>query len=301
VSAPRVVLVDASIWIFRAHFSLPAAIVDDAGRPAAALQGWVSVLLDELERRPAHLGVAFDEALGTGFRHRLWPGYKSERVLPDAELAHQLAACRVFTEALGVPAAASAEFEADDLLASAAARARAAGHPVDLVSRDKDLLQLLLGPGDRMRDPREGFVHDHREAERRFGVAPERVADVQALAGDAIDGIPGLRGIGVATAGRLVRRHGDLEGLFAALERDGRAALGKVRGAAELAERLLEAREDVLVWRTLARMRDDAPEPFDPAAAAHATPTPETIAAALAGVGLEGRFARRLDVLATPA
>lgn len=299
MSGGPVVLVDASIWIFRAHFSLPDSIVDDAGRPAAALQGWAATLLEELARAPASLGIAFDEALFTGFRHRLFPAYKADRVLPDESLAHQLAAARGLCDALGLCSAASEEYEADDLLATAASRARAAGRAVEIVSRDKDLLQSLRGPGDRMRAADGSRSFDLAGAEARFGVPTAAIPELQALSGDAIDGIPGVRGVGERTAMQLIRRHGDLEGLYAALDAEGVEALGGLRGAAGLAVRLAAAREDVFLFRELTRAREDAAVDFAPHLAPAPRPDREQAAEALASVGLAGRLRGRIARLGT--
>ncbi|MEE2892881.1 MAG: 5'-3' exonuclease H3TH domain-containing protein [Pseudomonadota bacterium] len=289
----RVVIVDASIWIFRAHFSLPAAIRDDLNRPAAALQGWASVLLGELARRPAAIGVAFDEALFTGFRHRLYPAYKADRALPDEDLAGQLLRARAFAEALGLCTAASEEFEADDLIATAAARARAADHAVEIVSRDKDLLQSVRAPDDVMREIDPTRFVDLAAAEARFGVATGLIPDVQALSGDAIDGIPGIRGIGARTASQVIARYGPLESLYEALEQD-ETALDGLRGAARVRQRLLEARREAFLFRELTRARDDADVPFAPHAAPVPSPRREDVRQALAAVGLDGRLNTRV-------
>lgn len=294
-AAPGVVLIDASIWIFRAHFGMPAELRDDRGRPAGAVQGWVGMLLDELARDPPALGIAFDTALESGFRHRLWPAYKAQRTLPDAELARQLEACRSFAEALGLCCASSHAFEADDLIAAAAARARADGVAVEIVSRDKDLLQLITGPADRMRDAATGRLQDRAAAAARFGVPPERIPDLQALAGDRIDGIPGIEGIGERTAARLLARHADLETLFDALARDGVDAFAGLRGAAGLATRLHGRREDALLFRTLARAHADVDVDFTPHRAPSPRPDGARVRAALAAVGLGGRLRQRIE------
>ncbi|HSG90718.1 MAG TPA: 5'-3' exonuclease H3TH domain-containing protein [Pseudomonadales bacterium] len=290
-------LIDASIWIFRAHFSLPDDLVDDRGRPAAALSGWAGFLLDELAARPAALGVAFDESLESGFRHRLFPAYKAARSLPDEALARQLDACRRLAEGLGLCCAASSEFEADDLIAAAATRARAAGRIVEIVSRDKDLLQLLVDPRDCMRDAAGGRRFDRDAATLRFGVAPERIADLQALAGDPVDGIPGIRGVGARTAACLLQRHGDLEGLFDALDADAAGALAGLRGARRLAGLLAGARAEALCFRELTRAHAVVDVAFEPHLAPAPVPTREQARVALADVGLGGRFGRRVALL----
>ena len=289
----RVVIIDASIWIFRAHFSLPDAIRDAQDRPAAALQGWASVLLEEVARRPAAIGVAFDEALFTGFRHRLYPAYKADRALPDADLEGQLQRARAFAEALGLCTAASDEFEADDLIATAAARARAADHAVEIVSRDKDLLQSVRAPDDVMREVDPTRSVDLAAAEARFGVATALIPDVQALSGDAIDGIPGVRGIGARTASQVIARCGPLESLYAALEQDEKALDG-LRGAARVRQRLLDAREEAFLFRELTRARDNADVPFAPHAAPAPAPGRDDVNRALAEVGLHGRLQMRV-------
>jgi 5'-3' exonuclease len=289
----RLVLIDASIWIFRSWFGLPGQITDRDGRPANALVGWIGFLLDELARAPEAVGVAFDEALGSGFRHQLYDGYKANRALPDADLARQLLACRRFTESLGLCCAASERFEADDLLASAARGAREAGWTVEIVSRDKDLLQLLRDE-DRMRDPVAGREIRVEDVEHRFGVLPEQLPDWLGLAGDAVDGIPGAPGVGPRTATRLLERWTTLEGLYAALEARGVDALEGLRGAPGLATRLRAHRDQVFLCRRLARALDDAPVPFTPWCSPRPRPTAGALRAALAEVALSGQFEHRL-------
>lgn len=295
MSAPGpLVLIDASIWIFRGAFAVPDALVDDRGRPANALHGWITFLLEELALAPAALGVAFDEALGTGFRHDLHPGYKAERVLPDPDLAHQLDACRRFAEALGLCCAVSDRYEADDLLATAARGGRERGWTVEVVSRDKDLLQLLRG-ADRMREGARGRLTDVDGVRMRFGVGPERLPDWLGLAGDRIDGIPGVPGVGARTTTALLGRHGHLEGLYEALDTRGETSLSGLRGAVGLQRRLLAHREDAFLSRRLARALDDAPVAFEPWRTGAPRPDRSRLAAALAEVDLAGRFARRLE------
>ena len=285
-------LIDASIWIFRAWFSLPDTLLDARGEPANALQGWAGFLLRLLaSERPVRLGIAFDESLESGFRHRLYPDYKSARELPDESLAHQLRQCRRFAELLGIDCAASEEFEADDLIACAARQGRLDGFSNRVVTRDKDLLQVLRDD-DLWIDPGSPRVCDVAGACERFGVAPDRVADLQALVGDPVDGIPGLPGIGAKAAAAMLQRWGDLEGVYAALD-DGRLADAPgLRGAGRLAGILQAHREQAFLFRRLTRMADDLPEPWRPHALEFRAPDASSTRAALAGVDLPGRLDR---------
>ena len=142
---PRVVyLVDASVYVFRAYYSLPPDMLDRDGNPAHALFGFARFLGDLIERaRPQLLAVAFDESLETSFRNRIDPTYKANREPAPADLKLQFARCREFCRLLGVADFGSGEYEADDIIGTLAARLRAEGLPATLVTRDKDLAQLV--------------------------------------------------------------------------------------------------------------------------------------------------------------
>lgn len=252
----RVVLVDASIYVFRAFFAVPPRWQSRSGMPTHAVAGFASFLADLLLAEPdSAFFVAFDESLGSGWRHRIHPGYKQRRVLPDAELAFQLDACREITRRIGLREAASTEFEADDLLASAAVHARASGLDCTVMSRDKDLGQLLVGPGDRLCES-PGTAGVDRSAWRAVhGIRPEQLPARLALTGDPIDDIPGVPGIGVKTAIWLLGMHEDVEEILADLP--GVAASGR-RGAARVAENLASHAEGLRLARRLTGLREDA-------------------------------------------
>jgi len=191
-----VYLIDASVYIFRAWYSLPPDLRDADGNPTHALYGFGRFIGDLIERRqPRYLAVAFDESHGSGHRHALFPAYKANREPAPPELKRQFALCREFCRHLGVSEFASPEFEADDLIGTLATRVRAEGLRVTLVTRDKDLSQLV-GPGDRFWDYSDAAEYAYEEIAARFGVAPERMADYLALRGDAVDNIPGVPGSG---------------------------------------------------------------------------------------------------------
>lgn len=240
---PRVYLLDASIYIFKAWFSMPDQWKARNGFSTQAVVGYTHTLLGLLEQfAPTAMLAAFDESLGTCFRHDLYAGYKSNRALPDEALAFQLNACRDITEALGVSSVAHARFEADDLIATAARLARERAMDVWVLSRDKDLGQLLLQPGDRLTDVPVTDPLDRKAYEQRHGIAPEQVAEWLALTGDSVDAIPGVPGIGAVTATRLLQRYGSLDSLMSQL--DDLSASG-IRGAKRHAATLQSHRDQI--------------------------------------------------------
>ncbi len=249
-------LVDASPYIFRAWFALPESLVDPQGRPVGAVYGFAGFLLRLLgEREPSHLGVAFDGSLTTSFRNEIHPGYKSSRERPPAELEAQLAACREMAEALGAATFVDRRYEADDLLAALVVARVGEGDRVVLVSGDKDLAQLV-GPTVELWDFARDERYGPRQVEERWGVRPAQVADLLALAGDPVDDIPGVAGVGKKTATALLRVFPDLEALYDDLERvDGLP----IRGARGVRRRLEEGRESAFLSRRLAVVAREAP------------------------------------------
>lgn len=260
MSAPRdrVCLVDASLYVFRAWHSLPPDWRDREGWPTHAVQGFSSFLLQVLEHiRPQRAAVCFDESLGSGFRGEIYPAYKANRERPDEALQRQFMRCREVAAALGLTVLAHPRFEADDLIGSVAAQAHASGGHVLVLSADKDLTQLLR-EGDQQWDyPRERR-YDPAAVRERFGVAPAQMADLLALAGDPIDNIPGVHGIGQLTAAKLLRHFGSLDAL---LERVREVGFLRIRGAQALQQRLIEQREQALLSRRLTTIARDAPVP----------------------------------------
>jgi 5'-3' exonuclease len=251
-----VYLIDASVYIFRAWYAQSPPLHDEAGNPTHALYGFARFLSDLIERRaPRFLAVAFDESRGAGHRHALLPSYKANREPAPPELKRQFALCREFCRHLGVAEFASREYEADDLIGTLAARVRAEGQCVTVVTRDKDLSQLV-GRGDRFWDYSDAAEYSYEEIAGRFGVAPERMADYLALTGDAVDNIPGVPGIGPKTAGALMSRYASLEELYADLER---VAYLPLRGAAQLPAKLRTHRDAAYLARSLTRIHCDAP------------------------------------------
>ncbi|WP_372749587.1 5'-3' exonuclease H3TH domain-containing protein [Litorivivens sp.] len=252
----RLYCIDASIYIFRAYFSMPDRWYNDAGYPLNAVYGYARFLVNFIrETRPSYLMAAYDESLGSGYRHTLYPDYKSNRVLPDESLAFQLAACRELGERLGIRSYAGARFEADDYIASGARIAAAAGLPVTVVSRDKDLVQAVRGEHDEWWDYAAGTRLSKAEWEASQQLRVEQIADWLALMGDSIDAIPGVPGIGKKTAIALLSRFESLDGIYAQLDNIHDSG---IRGAARIRQALLEHREQVYLARKLTVLHDRA-------------------------------------------
>ncbi len=254
-------LVDASPYIFRSYFSLPASITDRRGRPFGAVHGFAGFLLKLIrERRPSHLAVAFDGSLTTSFRNEIYPAYKAQRELPPPELEAQLDDCRELAAALGAATFIDDRYEADDLIATLCRRLVAAGHRAVVVSSDKDLCQLV---GDRVTlyDAARDEFYDRERVRARFGVEPEQIPDLLGLAGDPVDNIPGIRGVGRKTAAALLAELPDLDALY---ERPERVAELPLRGARQLVARLAAGREIALLSRRLARLATERPAAVEP-------------------------------------
>jgi 5'-3' exonuclease len=249
-------LVDASYYVFRAWFALPDTLCDDDGRPVNAVHGFARFLGDLLEKvEPGRIAVAFDESLTGCFRNDFYPPYKANRDLPPAELEHQFALCRELTRALGVAELASARYEADDIIGTIASRAQGRGLPVTILSRDKDLAQLLRA-GDQLYDPATGKRVGYGDVRAFLGVRAEQVADFLALTGDAVDNIPGVPGIGPKTAAALLAAFDSVGDLLAGL--DGVHGLA-FRGAARVAAALDLYREVLALNLRLTTIACDAP------------------------------------------
>lgn len=247
-------LVDASVYIFRAYFSLPDSMRDPQGEPVQAVYGFTRFLAELLEReRPRYIACAFDESLVSSFRNTFYPDYKANRELPPPELECQLKACRRASRALGVREFASRRYEADDIIGTLAKRFRAANRPVTIVTRDKDLAQLVK-PGDTFWDYASNDRHDVESLRRKLGVAPHQVADLLALAGDAVDNIPGVPGVGIKTAAALLNAFDDLDAVYANLDKVEQLPL---RGARGVALRLAAGRDLALLSRRLATVHCD--------------------------------------------
>ncbi|MDV3436952.1 5'-3' exonuclease H3TH domain-containing protein [Stenotrophomonas sp. C2852] len=252
---PPLYLVDASIYVFRAWHSLPDEFQDSQGWPTNAVHGFARFLLDLLEReRPRHIAIAFDEALDSGFRHRLYAAYKANRDPAPEALKRQFVHCKALCAALGLVVLAHHDYEADDLIGSALHQHRHS-HRGLIISADKDLSQLLLDH-DEQWDYARNQRWDVTGVKARHGVHAHQIADYLALCGDAVDNIPGISGVGSKSAAVLLAHFGSMDALY---ERLDEVPFLRLRGAAQMAVRLREQREHAKLWRQLTTIALDAP------------------------------------------
>ena len=258
VPAPRppLYLVDASLYVFRAWHSMPDQLHDADGWPTNAVHGFARFLLELLEQeRPQHIAIAFDEALDSCFRNKLYPAYKANRDPAPEELKRQFTHCKALCAALGLNVLAHGEYEADDLIGSALHSARPRGFRGVIVSADKDMSQLLM-EADEQWDFARGLRWGMAGVKARHGVEAAQIADYLALTGDAVDNIPGVTGIGAKSAAILLAHFGSLDTLLSRIDE---VPFLRLRGAAQMAVRLREQREHALLWRQLATIALDAP------------------------------------------
>jgi DNA polymerase-1 len=248
----RLYLIDGSGFIFRAFHSSPLDAFKRAdGVHTNAVNGYVNMLLKLIDRALDdgaldYMAVIFDAAR-KNFRNDIYPEYKANRDAPPEELRPQFQLVRDATEAFGLPAIVKEGFEADDLIATYAREAEAAGIETVVVSSDKDLMQLVRD-GVFMLDPMKDIVIGEDEVMDKFGVTPDKVVDVQSLAGDSTDNVPGVPGIGVKTAALLINEYGDLDTL---LDRAEEIKQNKRR------ENLIEFADQARLSRELVRLKDD--------------------------------------------
>ena len=251
-ASSHVYLIDGSGYIFRAYHALPPLTRSD-GTPVGAVQGFCNMLWKLLEdinhgEKPTHMAVIFDYS-GKTFRNDLYPLYKAHRPPAPEDLVPQFALIREATRAFGAPCVEVENYEADDLIATYARQAEAKGARVSIVSSDKDLMQLVsdkITLLDTMKNKRI----DADGVFEKFGVGPDRVIDVQALAGDSADNVPGVPGIGVKTAALLINEYGDLDTL---LERAGEIKQNARR------EKLIAHADDARMSRQLVTLDCDSP------------------------------------------
>jgi DNA polymerase-1 len=211
-------LIDGSAFIFRAYHALPPLTRKSDGLPIGAVSGFCNMLYRYIEANtgsdaPTHAAVIFDYS-GKTFRNDLYSAYKANRPPAPEDLVPQFPLTREATRAFNVACIEIEGFEADDIIGTLSHQARDAGGRVTIISSDKDLMQLV-GGGVEMLDPMKNKRIDREGVEEKFGVGPERVVDVQALAGDSVDNVPGAPGIGIKTAALLINEYGDLETLLA--------------------------------------------------------------------------------------
>ena len=252
----HIYLVDGSTYIFRAYHALPPLTRKSDGFPVGAISGFCNMLdkliRDEKQRNNlTHLLVVFD-ASGKTFRNDIYPNYKANRSSPPEDLIPQFPVIRDATNAFNVPHVELLGYEADDLIASYTKAALSKGMQVTIVSSDKDLMQLV-GNGACMLDTMKNRTINEPEVIEKFGVKPNRVIDVQSLAGDSIDNVPGVPGIGIKTAALLINEYGDLEKL---IENASKIKQTKRR------ESVIEFADQARISRELVTLKDDIELPI---------------------------------------
>ena len=242
-------LIDGSGFLFRAYFGIKAQMTRPDGTPVNAVYGFTQMMLKLVEETDAdHIAVIFDRARKT-FRSDIYPEYKAHRPPPPDDLVPQFELVRQATRAMNIPAVDMDGFEADDLIATYARQGAEMGAEVTIVSTDKDLMQMVGGK-IKMFDAMKNKSIGPAEVEEKFGVGPDKVIDIQALAGDSSDNVPGVQGIGIKTAAILINEYGDLDGV---LENAGNIKQPKRR------EALIEQADLARISRDLVTLRQDVP------------------------------------------
>lgn len=249
-------LIDASVYVFRAYYSIPDDMVDDNGNPINALYGFCRFIGDFMEQvTPEYVAVLFDESLTESFRKEIYPEYKANRDPAPPELKRQFELCRRYVRALGVMECSSPSYEADDLIGTLVDHGRNRGRPSTIVTRDKDLTQLLTKDDVFWDYAGKGKLR-YEQIPGSFGVWPEQIADFLALAGDAVDNIKGVPGVGKKTATVLLQHFGSLEKIYDNLDKVHEV---NVRGAKTLGAKLETHKEDAILARRLTGIACDAP------------------------------------------
>jgi DNA polymerase-1 len=248
-------VVDTPSMLFRAFYALPKTIVGPDGNPVNALLGAANLILREVEaHRPRAVVLCFGPDAAS-YRTELYPAYHADRPeIPD-ELAPQWADCRAFFEAFGWTVVASGDLEADDLLGTYARREEEAGGRALILTGDRDMYQCATGSVTVLYVRTGGKGAEQvgpKEVRERYGIEPELVPDFIALRGDPSDGLPGAKGVGPKTAAELLREHGSLEALLDSAIRERRP---------KLRDTLVSGREELLVFKQIATLRDAGVEP----------------------------------------
>lgn len=289
----KIYLVDASPYIFRAYFSIPPSVKTPDGRPKNALHGFSGFLLKLIaDEGVRQMALTFDRSLTTSFRNEIYPDYKAQRDLPPEELKAQLGWCESLGSSLGIASYSDERYEADDLIATLCGPLVAEGRDVVVVTSDKDLAQLV-GPRVELFD----FAKDDRygvdEVVEKFGVRPQQIPDYLGLAGDSVDNIPGVSGVGKKTAVSLLEHFDSLEAVYEDLET---VKSLPIRGAKSLAAKLDAQREIAFLSKSLATVATDAPISAELDDLALKGPNEDVFDPLVDALGIE-RFAERARTL----
>lgn len=239
----RAYLIDSSIYIFRGWHVFDDSITDIDGNPTNAVYGFTEFLYQVFQQKePEYIACAFDAHQTNSYRREIYPEYKANRPPAPAELIAQFRYCREFCRVMGIPEFGSNRFEADDIVGTLSSRLRSEDFDLTIISADKDLTQLVLGERDAWWDFARSNVLNSKGVEKHFGVKPELIADLLALAGDKVDNIPGIPGVGYKMASNLLSKY---EGVESILENIENISKMKFRGSARI-QSLVEEHKDLL-------------------------------------------------------
>lgn len=240
-------LVDSSIYVFKAWYTYPEQ--DDIyGKSINAVLGFLDFVYQLLNNeKPELIAFGFDESLETSHRRDIYPEYKANRAPAPESLRYQFQLCREFIDALGIHQQASSLYEADDLIGTWSVSLHKQSHLVNIITADKDLAQLV-NDGDHWWEYLRGEKLDIKKITKRFGVRPDQIADQLAIAGDKADNIPGVPGVGMSTAAKLLRKFNSLEQLF--LQSDEISKM-QIRGAARIQGLIMEYQNRIELSRKL--------------------------------------------------
>jgi len=241
-------LIDSSIYVFKAWHTQPSDLTDIHGKPINAVLGFIDFAYRLLSyEKPELIAFAFDESLQTSHRKEIYPEYKANRSPAPESLKYQFKLCRAFIRALGIHEGASLHYEADDLIGTWAKTLREHGIANNIITADKDLAQLVY-ENDHWWEYDRGEPFDTKKITKRFRAKPRQIADQLAIAGDKSDNIPGVPGVGMSTAGKLLRRFDNLDNLFASIPE---ISTMQIRGAARIQDLIEEHQETILLSRQL--------------------------------------------------
>ena len=253
---PTAFLIDSSVFVFRSYYSMSTDLVDASGQTNHAVYGFARFLTRFIRQtQPQLIATAFDEALTTSFRNEIYPPYKANRDPAPEDLKRQFKLCQQLAGLLGVSVYADNSYEADDLIGTLHQTYADRGHPVCVVSADKDLAQLIR-PNDWWWDYGKSKPLGYADLTEKFGVRPDQVCDFLALAGDQVDNIPGVKGVGAKTAQALLNHFGDLDSL---LSRINEIEFLSFRGAKSCQKKIRTHQEDARLSKILSQIVLDAP------------------------------------------
>jgi len=253
---PTVFLIDSSVFVFRSYYSMSSDLVDRQGNTNHAVYGFARFLCRFLKQTQAqYIATAFDEALTTSFRNEIYPLYKANRDPAPADLKLQFKQCQKLASLLGISVFADNSYEADDLIGTLHQTYADRGHNICVVSADKDLAQLIR-PNDWWWDYGKSKPLGFQALTEKFGVRPDQVCDFLALAGDQVDNIPGIKGIGTKTAQILLNHFNDLDTL---ITRYREIEFLSFRGAKSCQKKIKDHHEDAKLSKLLSKIVVDAP------------------------------------------